>query len=83
MHASLVVGHEEYCDARDVLSGAGERGGGVVGSAYANKMNEVKPHRAWAERVLGRAELFGVARAGVGFAELFAACRDAEVRGGR
>lgn len=83
VHASLVVGHEEYCDARDVLGSAAERGGGVVGSAYANKMNEVKPHRAWAERVLGRAELFGVARAGVGFAELFAACRDAEVRGGR
>lgn len=82
VHASLVVGHEEYCDARDVLGGARQRGGGVVGSAYANKMNELKPHRAWAERVMGRAEVFGVARAGVGFAELFAACRDAEVRGG-
>ncbi|MEU0382507.1 HpcH/HpaI aldolase/citrate lyase family protein, partial [Streptomyces cyaneofuscatus] len=31
-------------------------GGGVLRSAYTNKMNEVKPHRAWAERTLRRAE---------------------------
>ena len=30
-------------------------------SAYTNKMNEVKPHRAWAERTMLRAEVFGVA----------------------
>jgi hypothetical protein len=36
-------------------------------------MNEVKPHRAWAERTLLRAEVFGVAREDVGFVELLGA----------
>ncbi|WP_035849500.1 HpcH/HpaI aldolase/citrate lyase family protein [Kitasatospora azatica] len=78
VHASSVVTHEEYCDARDVL----RRDGGVLASSYTNKMNEAKPHRAWAERVLLRAEAFGVARPEIGFAELFAACLAAEVDGG-
>jgi hypothetical protein len=30
----------------------------------------VKPHRAWAERTLQRAEAFGVAHEDVGFVEL-------------
>ena len=38
-----------------------------------NKMNEVKPHRAWAERTLLRAEVFGVAREDIGFVDLLAA----------
>ena len=42
-------------------------------SAYTNKMNEVKPHRAWAERTLLRAEVFGVANEDIGFVELLAA----------
>ncbi|MFJ6137824.1 HpcH/HpaI aldolase/citrate lyase family protein [Kitasatospora sp. NPDC092286] len=73
VHALSVVTHEEYCDARDILDQ--ERGGGgVLRSAYTNKMNEAKPHRAWAERVLLRAEVFGVAREDVSFAELLSAC---------
>ena len=35
-------------------------------------MNEVKPHRAWAERTMLRAEVFGVAREDIGFVELLA-----------
>ncbi|MGK5698312.1 HpcH/HpaI aldolase/citrate lyase family protein, partial [Streptomyces sp. URMC 128] len=46
---------------------------GVLRSAYTNKMNEVKPHRAWAERTLLRAEVFGVANEDIGFVELLAA----------
>ncbi|MFE7561276.1 HpcH/HpaI aldolase/citrate lyase family protein [Kitasatospora sp. NPDC057500] len=73
VHALSVVTHEEYSDARDILQQ--ERGGGgVLRSAYTNKMNEAKPHRAWAERVMLRAEVFGVAREDVSFAELLAAC---------
>ncbi|MGW4894404.1 HpcH/HpaI aldolase/citrate lyase family protein [Kitasatospora sp. NPDC004240] len=73
VHALSVVTHEEYSDARDILDQ--ERGGGgVLRSAYTNKMNEAKPHRAWAERVLLRAEVFGVAREDVSFAELLSAC---------
>jgi citrate lyase beta subunit len=71
VHALSVVSHEEFTDAVDILRF--ERGGGVLRSAYTNKMNEVKPHRAWAERIMLRAEVFGVAREDVSFVELLAA----------
>ncbi|MDI1452623.1 HpcH/HpaI aldolase/citrate lyase family protein [Streptomyces sp. NPDC003388] len=72
VHALSVVSHEEFSDAVDILRP--ERGGGgVLRSAYTNKMNEVKPHRAWAERTLLRAEVFGVAGEDVGFVELLTA----------
>ncbi|WP_406419117.1 HpcH/HpaI aldolase/citrate lyase family protein [Streptomyces sp. NBC_00873] len=72
VHALSVVSHEEFSDAQDILRP--ERGGGgVMRSAYTNKMNEVKPHRAWAERTLQRAEVFGVAKEDVGFVDLLAA----------
>ncbi|MFE2040394.1 HpcH/HpaI aldolase/citrate lyase family protein [Streptomyces sp. NPDC059477] len=72
VHALSVVSHEEFSDAQDILRP--ERGGGgVLRSAYTNKMNEVKPHRAWAERTLLRAEAFGVAGEDIGFVELLAA----------
>ncbi|MGW7414944.1 HpcH/HpaI aldolase/citrate lyase family protein [Streptomyces sp. NPDC054863] len=72
VHALSVVSHEEYSDARDILRPE-SGGGGVLRSAYTNKMNEVKPHRAWAERTLQRAEAFGVAREDIGFVELLTA----------
>ncbi|MGW0880520.1 HpcH/HpaI aldolase/citrate lyase family protein [Streptomyces sp. NPDC002671] len=72
VHALSVVSHEEYSDAQDILR-PDRDGGGVLRSAYTNKMNEVKPHRAWAERTLLRAEVFGVANEDVGFVELLAA----------
>ncbi|TXS54976.1 HpcH/HpaI aldolase/citrate lyase family protein [Streptomyces sp. t39] len=72
VHALSVVSHEEYSDARDILRPERD-GGGVLRSAYTNKMNEVKPHRAWAERTLQRAEAFGVAAEDVGFVDLLAA----------
>ncbi|KJK56954.1 HpcH/HpaI aldolase/citrate lyase family protein [Saccharothrix sp. ST-888] len=72
VHALSVVTHEEYSDALDILDRHRD-GGGVSRSAYTNKMNEAKPHRAWAERVLLRAEVFGVAREDVSFAELLGA----------
>ncbi|WP_328365398.1 HpcH/HpaI aldolase/citrate lyase family protein [Streptomyces sp. NBC_00445] len=72
VHALSVVSHEEFSDAQDILRP--ERGGGgVLRSAYTNKMNEVKPHRAWAERTMLRAEVFGVANEDIGFVELLAA----------
>lgn len=73
VHALSVVSHEEFSDAQDILRPESS-GGGVLRSAYTNKMNEVKPHRAWAERTLLRAEVFGVAREDVGFVDLLAAC---------
>ncbi|MCX4693527.1 HpcH/HpaI aldolase/citrate lyase family protein [Streptomyces sp. NBC_01408] len=72
VHALSVVSHEEFSDAQDILRP--ERGGGgVMRSVYTNKMNEVKPHRAWAERTMLRAEVFGVAKEEVGFVDLLTA----------
>ncbi len=73
VHALSVATHEEWSDAKDILH-QDRAGGGVLRSAYTNKMNEVKPHRAWAQRVMLRASVFGVSREGVTFAELLAAC---------
>ncbi|MFF0526663.1 HpcH/HpaI aldolase/citrate lyase family protein [Actinomadura nitritigenes] len=70
VHALSVVTHEEYCDAADIL---GYAGGGAMASSYANKMNEAKPHRAWAERLMLRARVFGVAARDVTFVELLEA----------
>lgn len=70
VHSMLVVTHEQYVDALDVLSNAV---GGVMASTYGNKMNELKPHRSWAERTLMRARAFGVARADISFVELLEA----------
>ena len=72
VHALSVVTHEEYLDATDILGTAGQ--GGVTSSSYRNKMNESKPHAAWARRTLLRARAFGVARADVSFVDLLAAC---------
>ncbi len=72
VHALSVVSHEEFSDAQDILRPE-SGGGGVMRSAYTNKMNEVKPHRAWAERTMLRAEVFGVAKEEVGFVDLLTA----------
>lgn len=70
VHSMSVVSHEEYLDATDI---AASLSGGVKASSYGNKMNEHKPHQAWAERILLRARAFGVANPGISFAELLEA----------
>jgi hypothetical protein len=64
-----VVTLEEYQDALDVLHPASSDGG-VRRSGYGNKMNEVRPHRIWAERTLQRADAFGVARHGISHVDI-------------
>ena len=71
VHALSVVSHEEYADANDILSTQGT--GGAAASSFGNKMNESKPHTAWAQRVMVRARVFGVARESVSFVDLLAA----------
>ncbi len=71
VHALSVVAPEEYADACAVL--ATDARGGAAASSYGNKMNESKPHTAWANRTLARAEIFGVAREGVSFVDLLGA----------
>ena len=71
VHALQVVTHEEYQDACDIVGA--DLAGGVMASGYRNKMNEVKPHSAWAHRTMARAQVFGVAAPDVSFVELLAA----------
>ena len=71
VNALQVVTHEEYADAVDVLSSHGQ--GGVAASGYGNKMNESKPHTAWARRTATRARMFGVSAPDVSFVEILAA----------
>ena len=71
VNALSVVAQEEWADAQDILATNGA--GGAAASSFGNKMNESKPHTAWAERTLLRARLFGVVREGVSFVELLGA----------
>lgn len=74
VHALSVVPYEEYKDAGDII--AGLQSGGVNASAFGNKMNEGKPHAAWARRTVMRAEVFGVAAPEVTFVEFLQAGYD-------
>lgn len=71
VHALSTVTHEEYSDAVDVLGT--DALGGVQASAYRNKMNESKPHTAWARRMMARAHVFGVAHRVTSFVDLLGA----------
>lgn len=78
VHALLVVNQEEYDDAMTVLDG---EEGGVRRSRYANKMNELRPHRTWAQGVLRRARAFGVLREGHTYVDVLAACEPTSAEG--
>ncbi|MBQ6072718.1 MAG: HpcH/HpaI aldolase/citrate lyase family protein [Bacteroidales bacterium] len=56
VNAMFTVVEEEYNDALQVL----HTSGGVVKSARGDKMNEIGPHRRWAEKIVKRAEVYGV-----------------------
>lgn len=76
VHALSVVSFEEYQDARAIV--ARESDGGVYPSPAGNKMNEVRPHMAWARNVLERARIFGAARPDVDFVDFLLASGDLE-----
>lgn len=67
VNSLMVVTHEEYHDAQDILYN--DNGGGAYSSLYKNKMNEVKPHYAWAKKVDNRARIFGVSNPHVDFVD--------------
>lgn len=69
VHSLLAVTAEEFDDATDVL-GEDAALGGVKKSQHGNKMNEAKPHRAWALRTRLRARVYGVTRPGVGLVDM-------------
>ena len=64
------VGHEEYLDALSILENS-QGHLGVIKSHYTNKMNEVKPHYNWAQRILLRAKNYGVFHEQHNFISLF------------
>lgn len=68
VNSLLVVSKEEYFDACDILEGDSN---GAQASTYRNKMNEVKPHTAWAKRTLLRARAYGVAEEDITFVDLW------------
>lgn len=71
INALSVVSYEEYQDASAVL--AAEHGSGVLASGFGNKMNEIRPHTAWARRTMLRSRVFGVAAGDASFVDLLAA----------
>ncbi|GGL97320.1 HpcH/HpaI aldolase/citrate lyase family protein [Nakamurella endophytica] len=77
VHALSVVPHEEFSDATDILSTADA---GVRASGYRNKMNEMRPHRRWAERTAERAAAFGVAREGISHVDVLRALLNGSLR---
>lgn len=72
VNSMSVVSHEEYSDALDIVNQS-EHGAGARASIYRNKMNEQKPHYAWAKKTLWRASAFGVANEKITFVELLEA----------
>jgi len=59
VQALCVVTHEEYMDACSILAESHEDVG-VVSSAYGNKMNEIKPHTRWAQKIMIKSKIYGV-----------------------
>ena len=56
VNGMLAVTQEVYNDACQIMNTSG----GVIKSASGNKMNEIGPHRCWAEKILMRAKAYGV-----------------------
>ena len=57
VNALMAVTKEEYEDAIQILNKDND---GVLKSGQSNKMNEVRPHRNWAEKIYMRSLAFGV-----------------------
>ncbi len=59
VQALCVVTHEEYMDACSII--ASNNGDiGVIASQYGNKMNEIKPHMRWAQKIMIKSKIYGV-----------------------
>lgn len=59
VQASHIVSYENYCDANRILA-TGSACAGVLPSNQKNRMNEMRPHALWAEKVLKQASVYGV-----------------------
>lgn len=54
-----VVSHEEYMDAKTIIE-KNDGNTGVFKSLYSNKMNEIKPHLCWAQKIMAKSKIYGV-----------------------
>ena len=63
----LAVVKEEYEDALQVMNTSG----GVIKSSGGNKMNEIGPHKNWAEKLYYRAQAYGVIENERSYLQLF------------
>lgn len=69
VNALQAVTKEEYEDAVMIL---GNTDGGVLKGTGANKMNEVKPHTNWANKIYMRSRAYGVIENESSYIKLFA-----------
>lgn len=67
VNAMQAITLEEFEDAAQILQARG----GVIKSSEGNKMNEVGPHKSWAEKVILRAKAYGVIESENDYLELF------------
>lgn len=58
VNAMFTVVEEEYNDALQILGTSG----GVIKSQGGGKMNEIGPHHRWAEKIVRRANVYGVVK---------------------
>ena len=58
VNAMFTVVEEEYNDAIQILNTSG----GVIKSKGGGKMNEIGPHHRWAEKIVRRANVYGVVK---------------------
>ncbi|QED48330.1 HpcH/HpaI aldolase/citrate lyase family protein [Cytobacillus dafuensis] len=59
VQALYTVTFEEYLDAKSIVDQANGTIG-VMKSSFSNKMNEIKPHYYWAQKILLKSEIYGV-----------------------
>jgi len=67
VNGMLAVTNELYNDALQVMNTSG----GVIKSENGNKMNEIGPHKCWAEKILMRAKAYGVIASEANYTDLF------------
>ena len=67
VNALYAVPEEMYNDALQILNTSG----GVIKSEQANKMNEIGPHKCWAEKIVMRARAYGVIKDDSRYVDLF------------
>jgi citrate lyase beta subunit len=64
-----VISKEDYLDAKTITEHA-NGSVGVMRSEYLNKMNEIKPHLKWANKIMLKSEIYGVYNENKSFIDL-------------